>query len=197
MQTTQSDFKSTRDWSTYHHCTWNKFAPIKVLEIGSFEGMSALYWAQRSTTQSITCIDTWEGGEEHSEIDFKQVEEYFDHNASFFPSISKIKMQSSYALAALIAAQFKFDWIYIDGSHKAPDVLTDAVMAFQLLDVGGHMAFDDYLWYDSYRFEDWGETKPATISSYPKPAIDSFINIFYDQLRIVHLGRQVIVEKLK
>jgi hypothetical protein len=70
-------------------------------------------------------------------------------------------------------------------------------MAFQVLEVGGHMVFDDYLWYDSYRFEDWGEQKPASISSYPKPAIDSFINIFYDQLRVVHVGRQVIVEKLK
>lgn len=197
MQITQSDFKSTRDWSTYHHRMWNKFTPTKILEIGSFEGMSALYWAKRPTTESITCVDTWGGGEEHLEVDFKQVEEYFDYNASFFPSISKIKMQSSYALATLITAKFKFDWIYIDGSHKAPDVLTDAVMAFQLLDVGGHIVFDDYLWYDSYRFEDWGETKPTTISSYPKPAIDSFINIFYDQLRIVHIGRQVIVERLK
>ena len=197
MQTTQSNFKFTRDWSTYHYRTWNRFTPTKVLEIGSFEGRSALYWAQRPTTEAIACVDTWDGGEEHSEINFKQVEEYFDHNASFFPSISKVKMQSSYALAIFITARFEFDWIYIDGSHKAPDVLTDAVMAFQLLTVGGHMVFDDYMWYDSYRFEEWGEAKPPVISSYPKPAIDSFINLFYDQLRIIHLGRQIIVERLK
>ena len=193
----QSDFKFTRDWSTYHHRKWNKFTPAKVLEIGSFEGMSALYWAQRQTTLSVTCIDTWNGGEEHSTIDFKKVEECFDHNISFFTTISKIKMQSSIALAALITSDTKFDWIYIDGSHKAADVLTDAVMSLQLLEIGGHIVFDDYLWYDSYRFEDWGEVKPAKISSYPKPAIDSFINIFYDQLHIIDIGRQVIVEKLK
>ena len=39
-----------------------------------------------------------------------------------------------------------FDLIYIDGSHTAADVLTDAVLAFQLLRVGGVMIFDDYLW---------------------------------------------------
>jgi cephalosporin hydroxylase len=194
----QLDFKLTRDWTSYHYGLWDDFAPANILEIGSFEGRSALYWAQKPTTVSITCVDTWGGSEEHLDIDFKLAEQYFDYNISFFPFITKIKQQSSIALAALITKGIQYDWIYIDGSHKAHDVLTDAVMSFQLLKVGGHILFDDYLFYDSYRFDDWGVTKkPDKLTSYPKTAIDSFINIFYDQLQIIHINRQVIVEKLQ
>ena len=35
-----------------------------------------------------------------------------------------------------------FDFIYVDGSHQAPDVLFDAVMAFKLLRKNGIIAFD-------------------------------------------------------
>ena len=38
-----------------------------------------------------------------------------------------------------------FDFIYIDPSHQAPDILTDAVLAFKLLRLSGVMVFDDYL----------------------------------------------------
>ena len=37
-----------------------------------------------------------------------------------------------------------FDLIYIDASHYAPDVLSDAVLAFKLLKPGGILIFDDY-----------------------------------------------------
>jgi cephalosporin hydroxylase len=193
----QSNFKFSRDWTTYHYSLWNKFSPCYVLEIGSFEGRSALYWAQKPTTQTITCIDTWEGSEEHVEINFNNIESNFDHNISFFPNIKKIKNKSVIALSKLLVEENNYyDWIYVDGSHQATDVLTDAVLSFQLLKINGFLVFDDYLWYDSYRFEDWNEKKPLKIKSYPKIAIDNFVNIFYDYLKIIHLGRQVILEKI-
>ncbi|GAB1658086.1 hypothetical protein Mh1955_12220 [Mannheimia haemolytica] len=39
-----------------------------------------------------------------------------------------------------------FDYIYIDGSHEAPDVLFDALLAHRLVRKGGVISFDDYLW---------------------------------------------------
>ena len=36
--------------------------------------------------------------------------------------------------------------IYVDGSHQAPDVLSDAVVGFKLLKNNGIMIFDDYGW---------------------------------------------------
>jgi hypothetical protein len=77
-----------------------------------------------------------------------------------------------------------YDFIYIDASHTAPDVLTDACMAWPLLKKDGVMVFDDYL---------WGE--PRDILHRPKLAVDAFTNIFAEQLVPVHLGYQLVVRK--
>ena len=61
------------------------------------------------------------------------------------------------------------------------DVLTDAVMAFPLLRVGGIMAFDDYLW----TVEAKGEENPLFM---PKPAIDAFANLFLRKMSVMRGG---------
>lgn len=38
----------------------------------------------------------------------------------------------------------RFDFIYVDGSHRSPDVIYDAILSFGLLKKGGIMIFDDY-----------------------------------------------------
>jgi predicted O-methyltransferase YrrM len=51
------------------------------------------------------------------------------------------------ALAEILSSnEPPFDLIYVDGSHQASDVLTDSIITFQLLRVGGVMTFDDYVW---------------------------------------------------
>ena len=77
-----------------------------------------------------------------------------------------------------------FNFIYIDGSHTAKDVLTDACMAWPLLKQGGLMVFDDYL---------WGESRD--ILHRPRLAVDFFVNIFAESLDIVHIGHQFVVRK--
>jgi predicted O-methyltransferase YrrM len=77
-----------------------------------------------------------------------------------------------------------YDFIYIDGSHIAKDVLTDACMAWPLLKKQGIMVFDDYLWGD-----------PRDILHRPKPAIDTFMNLFAEEVDVVHIGYQMIVRK--
>src|SRR6185312_6234037 len=72
----------------------------------------------------------------------------------------------------------RFDFVYIDGSHQAPDVLADAVLAFQLLKLGGVLVFDDYLW----AMEPLGR---QDFYNMPKPAIDAFVNVFQRKLRLV------------
>ena len=77
-----------------------------------------------------------------------------------------------------------YDFIYIDGSHIAKDVLTDACMAWPLLKPKGIMVFDDYMW-----------GNPRDILHRPKPAIDAFTNIFAEEAEIVHVGYQLVVRK--
>ncbi len=77
-----------------------------------------------------------------------------------------------------------YDFIYIDGSHTALDVLTDACMAWPLLKPQGLMVFDDYMWGD-----------PRDILHRPKPAIDAFCNLFAEEAEIVHVGYQLVLRK--
>jgi hypothetical protein len=58
-------------------------------------------------------------------------------------------------------------------------------MAWPLLKKSGFMVFDDYLW------------KPPgfKLLDRPKLAIDSFVNIFEDELVVTHVGYQLIVRK--
>jgi hypothetical protein len=59
-------------------------------------------------------------------------------------------------------------------------VLLDAVLAFQLLRVGGLIIFDDYLW-------EHDPTTPPDHYELPKPAIDAFVNINRRKLKLFKL----------
>lgn len=77
-----------------------------------------------------------------------------------------------------------FDFISIDGSHEAADVLSDAVLSWPLLKAGGLICFDDYEW--------WIDPAPERS---PKLAIDSFLSVMRSQCEIVRKGYQVWVRK--
>ena len=147
----------------------------------------------------MCCVDTWQGGIEHDKNAMPEIERRFDRNVMLAKQraphtviVKKFRKSSIDALAEIIALrESPFDLVYIDGSHQAPDVLSDAILAFQLLRIGGIMIFDDYLW----RLEPEGRQDSLNM---PKPAIDSFINIFQRKLKIIS-GLpiyQLYVEKL-
>ena len=193
-------YEFSRDWFSGNVPTWrqiiNNNKPRKILEIGSFEGRSTVWMIEHCTAAAegdieIFCVDTWGGGIEHQkggqiETSMPDVERRFNSNITIAKDktphkaeIVKLRNFSNLALADLIAERKTeyFDLVYIDGSHQAPDVLTDAVMAFQVLKVGGLMIFDDYL---------WSMDKPGTqdVLKMPKPAIDAFMNIFQRKMNI-------------
>lgn len=198
------EYKFTKDWFSWAPEVWTQLIPLlpelnpetgrAFLEVGSFEGRS-MVWIAENMMQAgdyLTCIDTWQGGEEHGAEDMGTVEERFDHNITLvgqkFPDlhISKVQGSSYYRLAEEVASggTEDYDFIYIDGSHTAPDVLTDACMAFSLLKAGGIMVFDDYMW-----------GNPRDAMHRPKIAIDAFTNIFGEHLDIVHVGYQLAIKK--
>lgn len=166
--------------------------PTRILEIGSYEGASACYLIRKCASDyplELHCIDTWEGGIEHVDRgeDMKSVESRFLHNVDLASSeVSNVvnlnvhKGYSSSCLPQLLANGFSghFDFIYIDGSHQAPDVLSDAVLSFSLLREGGVIAFDDYLWAEDMSYG----RDPLRC---PKPAIDAFINIYFRKVEVI------------
>jgi predicted O-methyltransferase YrrM len=161
-----------------------KFQPKRILEIGSYEGASTCFlieFLSKNGGGEIHCIDTWEGGIEHknggtAEINMSEVELRFRKNVECFFH----KGYSNVELVRLLNKlnQGYFDFIYIDGSHQAPDVLMDAVLSFNLLKKGGLMAFDDYLWSEPL-------AGGPDLLRCPKPAIDAFTNIFFRKIKII------------
>ena len=113
---------------------------LNILEIGSFEGRSTV-WFLENTPCNITCIDTWEGGEDHDknnpEIDFEQAKANFDHNIKEFEDrITIVRGTSFKSLVNLqLFDSMRFDMVYVDGSHKAKDVLSDLVLSWPMLNV--------------------------------------------------------------
>lgn len=195
----------TRTWFKKNEKIWiNLFEttkPARVLEIGSFEGYSACWMIAQSAVMGAThfeihCVDTWEGGVEHQpgaseEVRMADVAKRFEHNIATAKQRTPLrnlqvhphKTLSHLALAKLIAEGRLgyFDVIYVDGSHQAPDVLTDAVMSFPLLKVDGIMVFDDYLWsVDGKGDQD--------ILNMPKPAVDAFANLFMRKMTVMRGG---------
>ena len=199
-----SDYKFTKDWFQWAPEVWKQLIPHlperkRFLEIGSFEGRSSVWIIEHMIEDGgkLYCVDTWEGGAEHVNGEMEGAEDRFHHNISVarknFPNRAVISFKSTSvdSLAALLTldkSNFEpFDFIYIDGSHLAKDVLTDACMAWPLLKKDGFMVFDDYLW------------KPLgfTTVQRPKIAIDTFINLFEDELAIAFTGYQLIIRKTK
>jgi predicted O-methyltransferase YrrM len=189
-----TQYKFTESWSNNVKPLWDSiFDQLKastILEVGSFEGGSTCYLIEKIGLKNdleIHCIDTWLGGIEHQGKEMSLVESNFDHNTNL--AISKVKQKitlkkhknkSELVLSSLLAEgrEKYFDFIYIDGSHQAPDVLCDAILGFKLLKRNGVMVFDDYLWSENLP----GELDPLKT---PKPAIDAFVNIHIRELNIL------------
>ena len=174
---------------------------IHALEIGSYEGFSAIWQLENiltDPTSTITCIDIF---------DDKVIEDRFDQNikaTSVSNKVIKIKGPSEKMLRGLKLEQY--DYVYIDGCHMPKWVLSDAVLSWDLLKKGGLMIFDDYHdiperppqtrptkidFIDKYIWIKWQKDKRS-----PKPAIDAFLNIFGPYLEVVFKKHQVVVKKL-
>jgi predicted O-methyltransferase YrrM len=190
----EREYEYSSDWFSHNIPYWDQLItqkqPRRIVEIGSYEGRSAVYLIEKCASRypiELWCVDTWLGGVDNDPGVMGEVERRFDANLEtarsrvvFEVAAHKLKSFSYAALAALLCElePQSIDLVYIDGSHQAPDVLTDAVMAFPLLKVGGLMIFDDYLW----SMERVVNRDPLNM---PKPAIDAFTNIFMRKMMII------------
>jgi Methyltransferase domain len=186
------------DWTSSHFPIWAgllaryRDLPARVIEVGSWEGRSALFFMNFLPRSTLVCIDTFEGSEEHRAHpeafanDLPEIERRFDANlAPFAHRLEKRKAPSAVALAEFGIDGRRFDIAYIDGSHASADVYGDGVLTWSMLVPGGIMMFDDYEW----------EYLPEPRSN-PKLGIDSFLSAFEGQYRIIYKGFQVALEKL-
>lgn len=170
--------------------------PESILEIGCHEGRSTCWILENLLTPngSITCIDPFAHKplsafrNEHPPEN-RIIEQIFRHNTDLArmpeQTIRLMPTLSFYALAELITEGAQFDFVYVDGSHSADEVLADAVMAFGLLKKNGYMIFDDYLWMEAVDSLDR-----------PKMSIDAFINMFQKHIEVKMINYQLVIQKV-
>ena len=187
-----ADYHFTYDWFSGHIPKWQvqlaalMNRPCRLLEIGSFEGRSAVWLADNVLSDpaaTLTCIDPWTyqstfglGGEE-----------LFDLNRGRCARSHQIIKIKGYSIEVLPTLQAGFDFAYIDGSHEARDCLSDWVYTLPLMKSGGLVCFDDYQWIDP--------TYQTRIL--PRVAIDCVLEFWADVIEVVDKDRQVWVRVRK
>jgi predicted O-methyltransferase YrrM len=169
----------------------------RVLEIGCFEGRSTSWILQHflEADGTICCIDTFEGSPEHTGIQLAGLFERWQNNVKSVISEKQtcnVQVNKSYqGLANLIKDNESFDFIYVDGSHTAPDVLADACMSWDLLNPGGIILFDDYQWPAA-----GDENYPLLRETQkPKLAINVFAQVYNEKMSVVISNYQIAFRK--
>jgi predicted O-methyltransferase YrrM len=186
----------SHDWFTRVVASWEPLLSeldgraARVLEIGSFEGLSACFVLWRLPDSAVTCVDTFEGSAEHVARDLLPpagLEAVFDANVALVDAsrVRKIVGDSRRVLVDLLDEGARFDLIYVDGSHVALDVIVDAALAWRLLANGGFIVFDDY---------DWSALGDDRLLR-PGPAVDSFLSLVDGRYELVSKDVQLIVRK--
>lgn len=200
------NYKFTQDW--FDPKEFNLVLPkeineeFHILEIGSFEGKSTIWFLEnilKNSRSTITCVDPWTKynqdndsfnsyTKDHTEWDFTETKNLFLHNINQSGYEHKVKINQGLShniLPKLIIENKKYDFIFIDGNHTSPFVLTDTIMSWYLLKKDGILMFDDYLWGN------------ITSTDSPKLAIDSFVKCFEDYLNIIHSDYRFAIKKIK
>ena len=193
----------TSDWFSDNINQWDKYKDffdnkpnIHCLELGSYQGRSALYIVNNYCNGAgsyLDAVDTWKGSVEHNNKEKSNLEGFFINNTFKYLQAGTIKMHKGFSSDFLIKAvqevrlgvRDKYNFIYIDASHVAKDVLLDAVLSWEILKDNGIIAFDDYNW-DHYK------NQPC---NNPKIAIDAFLQIYDNKYEILHKDYQVHIRK--
>lgn len=177
---------------------------IHILEIGSFEGKSTVWFLEnflQNKNSTITCVDPWmDYSQDHDSLNSyfreenewnlteRKTKEIFLHNIIESSSSNKVIIRQGFSdkiLPSLITEQKMYDIIFIDGNHTAPYVMMDTIMSWTLLKKGGIIIFDDYT---------WGLDRSTTLR--PKESVDYFMLTFADYVTELYSNYRKIIKKL-
>jgi predicted O-methyltransferase YrrM len=168
------------DWLSSRLPSWERFflplagRPLQILEIGSYEGRSACWFAEHLLTDpmsTLTCVDPCDNGEVSEQLRRNLVA------TGRGERVCLIQGRSCEVLPVLAAGRKHVDIAYIDGSHEAPDVFFDAALSFELLRPDGILLFDDYV---------WSPRKLDGTPRAPKLAIDVFAKVYAERVECIH-----------
>ena len=149
----------------------------KVLEIGSYEGRSAICFLEYLPKCHLTAVDIF--------ID-PDVEGRFDRNiAPYGNRVTKIKGRGQNQLDLMLRKE-TFDVIYLDTGKWRDMTFANTAAAWPLLNVGGVFIWDDL---------QWGKERAG--KDRPHDGIWQFCLAFEECIEYQYEGLQMIVRKVK
>lgn len=187
------------DKSKYDHTTvWYLTSGIKthlaeyldltqkntILEIGSFEGLSACGFSDNCMDHpesTLDCVDPFMPDDIHTPVTS-------DTEIRFRKNIANSKHADKISVHKMLSQEFfktntkRFNMIYVDGSHVPEDILFDMEESFKVLEEDGIMWMDDYL---------GGDDKEKII----KKTMDSFVEKHKSELQVIYSAYQLAIRK--
>ncbi len=190
------------DWTSWHFPNWMTLLapfrdrPARMLEIGSWEGRSAIFFlnylpqVQIDLRRYLCRRPGAPGGRRENR---RRSRDAGRRRGAFrcqyqcrFQTRSKRSRRHRWtAWFELGLADRRFDIAYIDGGHRAREVYADSALTWPLMAPGGLVIFDDYQWAEM----------PDPMDN-PKPGVDAFLKSIEGQYRMVHNDYQVAIAKL-
>src|SRR5262249_40404140 len=138
----EADRTFSSDWAAANFFTWAELLhplrerPTRILEIGCWEGRSALFFLNYLPLSRIGRGATCGGHVEHhadadlATLALKSKAQFAANLAGYSYRVEKIKGRSATVLPELSLSGRRFDLAYTDGSHMAADVYRDAVLTW-------------------------------------------------------------------
>ena len=166
----------------------NKF---EYLEIGSFEGNSAMFVLENFKNSFLTCVDSWEQLELNSDsregyehLPIINIEKNFDDNLRIY--LDRYKKEKIPSDLFFKKNKKFFDVVFIDGSHFADNVFKDCKNSWPILKKDGILILDDYFWKSYEKLE-----------QNPAFAINKFLKEISKEYKIIKLTKfQLFLKKL-
>ena len=123
--------------------------PNNILEIGCFEGLSSVFFADyfiNCSSSTLTCVDPFLtiNNNDHKLFLQNNEEINFDFNISVCKNSDKIKIYKTTSDDFFTFNDKTYNFIYIDGCHEPDFIERDMENAFNALDINGIMWMVDY-----------------------------------------------------
>jgi len=188
----QSHYRNKVGWDhfTLHVPLWDQVLShyftnrknLRFLELGSGNGLCANYLLDTYECKLDT-VDMEDirienvDGTDYEIATSKNLKPFIDNGRCVFYQQSTKDFLTE-TLDTCLAEDEKYDFIYVDASHEADDVLFDSILSFEILKQEGLMIFDDYGWGDCGK------------------GIDAFLSAYEKKYDLIFKSYQVGIHKL-
>ena len=162
---------------------------INILEIGTYTGTSIIKFLELLPNSQATVIDIWKNYNENNleilfNIEENNTEQIFYKNIENANMKNRIKIYKGESATILLNDIGKFDFIYVDGSHKLLDLHLDLILSFNILNKGGIMGIDDYLY------------NKENILESPYEGVNHFLEKYKNKIKILSKEYRIFIEKI-